>query len=153
MILKYSIQYFSRMIGAPCTCFSPKLQLFKVIHCIYCILENQLDFPPFQMVFYRCSQYHQYSYRVGRWGRSGSHEVAGKGSIFTKNREMTTTGAIFTSTCHTKQLNPWPNSSASRVVIHSRVHSRLSTCQRKMGPFKGYRSTRVRQTGLRKRPE
>ena len=79
----------------------------------------------------------------------GSHEVAGKGYVFTKNREMTTIGAIFTSTCHTKQLNPWPNSSASRVVIHSR----LSACQRKMGPFKGYPSTRGHQTGLRIRPE
>ena len=62
---------------------------------------------------------------------------------------MTTIGAIFTSTCHTKQLNPWPNSSASRVVILSR----LSACQGKMGPFKDYPSTRGRQTGLRKRPE
>ena len=62
---------------------------------------------------------------------------------------MTTIGAIFTSTCHTKQLNPWSNSSASRVVILSR----LSACQGKMGPFKGYPSTRGRQTGLRKRPE
>ena len=68
---------------------------------------------------------------------------------FTKNREMTTIGAIFTSTCHTKQLNPWPNSSPSCVVIHSR----LSACQRKMGPFKGYPSTRGCQTGLRKTPE
>ena len=62
---------------------------------------------------------------------------------------MTSIGAIFTSTCHTKQLNPWPNSSASRVVILSR----LSACQGKMGPFKDYPSTRGRQTGLRKRPE
>ena len=69
--------------------------------------------------------------------------------MFTKNREMTTIGAIFTSTCHTKQLNPWPNSSASRVVILSR----LSACQGKMGPFKDYPSTRGRQTGLRNRPE
>ena len=62
---------------------------------------------------------------------------------------MTTIGAIFTSICHTKQLNPWPNSSASRVVIHSRLSAR----QRKMGPFKGYLSTHGCQTGLRKRPE
>ena len=30
---------------------------------------------------------------------------------------MTSIGVIFTSKCHTKQLNPWPNSSSSRVVI------------------------------------
>ena len=62
---------------------------------------------------------------------------------------MTTIGAIFTSTCHTKQLNPWPNSSASRVVILSR----LPACQGKMRPFKDYPGTRGRQTGLRERPE
>ena len=57
------------------------------------------------------------------WGRAGSHEfeVAGKGYVFTNNREMTTIGAIFNSTCHTKKLNPWPNSSASSVVIHCRM--------------------------------
>ena len=58
--------------------------------------------------------------------------MAGKGYIFTKNSQMTSIGAIFTSTCQTKELNPWPNSSASRVVIYSQ----LSACQRKMGPFK-----------------
>ena len=59
----------------------------------------------------------------GEW--LGSHKVAGEGYIFTKNIKMTFIGAIFTSTWHTKQLNPWTNSSASRVVIHSR----LSACQ------------------------
>ena len=59
---------------------------------------------------------------------------------------MTSIGAIFTSTCHTKQLNPWQNSSSSRVVIHSR----LSACQGKIGPFKGHSSTRGCQTGLRR---
>ena len=69
--------------------------------------------------------------------------------------QMTSIGAIFTSTCHTKQLNSWPNSSASRVVIQSQ----LSACQGKMGPFKGHLSTHGHpsthghQTGLRKRPE
>ena len=71
------------------------------------------------------------------------------GYVFTKNSQMISIGAIFTSTCHTKQLNPWPNSSASCVVIHSR----LSACQGNMGPFKGYLSTRGCQTGSRKRPE
>ena len=72
----------------------------------------------------------------GGGGRTDSHEVAGKG-YFTKNREMTSIGAIFTSICHTMQLNPWPNSSANRMVIHSR----LSACQGKMGPIKCYPST------------
>ena len=34
----------------------------------------------------------------------GSHKVAGKSYIFTKNNQMTSIGAIFTSMCHTKQL-------------------------------------------------
>ena len=48
--------------------------------------------------------------------------------------------------CHTKQLNPCTNSSASRVVNHSQ----LSACQGKMGPFEGHPSTCVCQTGLRR---
>ena len=51
----------------------------------------------------------------GQW--AGSHEVVGKGYVFTKNREITSIDAVFTSTCHKKQLNTWPNSSASHVVI------------------------------------
>ena len=58
-----------------------------------------------------------------RW--AGSHEVAGKGYVFTKTSQMTSIGAIFTSTYYTKQVNPWPNSSASRVVDYSQ----LSACQ------------------------
>ena len=78
----------------------------------------------------------------------GSNEVVGKGHVFTKNSQMTSIGVIFISRCHTKQLNPWPNSSGSRMVIQSR----LSACQGKMGPFKGHPSTRGHQTGLRKSP-
>ena len=48
-------------------------------------------------------------------GWVGSHEVAGKGYVFTKTNQMASIGVIFTSTYHTKQLNPWPNSSASRA--------------------------------------
>ena len=75
--------------------------------------------------------------------------MVGNDYVFTKNREMTSIGAIFASTCHTEQLNPWPNSSASHVVFHSR----LSACQGKMGTLKGYLSTCGHLTGLRKRPE
>ena len=46
---------------------------------------------------------------------------------------MASIGAIFTSTYYTKQLNPWPNSSTSCVVNHSRV----SACQREMESFEG----------------
>ena len=73
--------------------------------------------------------------------------MVGKGYVFTKNMEMTSIGAIFISTCHTKQLNPWPNSSASHVVIHNWI----SACQGKMGQFKGHQSTHGSQTGLRKK--
>ena len=75
--------------------------------------------------------------------------MADKGYVFTKNNQMTSIGAIFITTCNTKQLNPWPNSSASSVVIYSQ----LSACQGKMGPFKGHLSTCGRQTGLREKPE
>ena len=46
---------------------------------------------------------------------AGSHKVADKGQIFTKTIQMVSIGAIFTSTFHTKQLNPWPNSPVSQV--------------------------------------
>ena len=44
---------------------------------------------------------------------------------------------IFTSTYHTKQLNPWPNSLASHVVNYSW----LSACQEEMEPFEDHPST------------
>ena len=45
--------------------------------------------------------------------RVGSHKVAGKGYINTENSQIISIGAIFNSTYHTKQLNPWPNSPSS----------------------------------------
>ena len=62
---------------------------------------------------------------------------------------MASIGAIFTSTYHTKQLNPWPNSSTSRVVNYSC----LSACQGDMEPFEGDPSTRGRLTSLRNKPQ
>ena len=74
----------------------------------------------------------------------GSHEVADKGYVFTKTSQMACIGVIFTSTYHTKQLNPWPrpNSSASHVVNYSQ----LSACQGDMQPFEGDPYTRGRLT-------
>ena len=79
----------------------------------------------------------------------GSHEVAGKGYIFTKTSQMASIGVIFTSTYHTMQLNPWPNSSASRVVNYSQ----LFACQGGMQPFEGDLYTRGRLTSLRNKPQ
>ena len=67
-----------------------------------------------------------------------SHEVVGKGYVFTKTSQMTSIGVIFTSTYHTKQFNPWPNSSASHVMNYSQ----LSDCQGNMQPFEGDPYTR-----------
>ena len=75
----------------------------------------------------------------------GSHEVVGKGYVFTKISQMASIGAIFTSTYHTKQLNPWLNSLASRVVNYSQ----LSACQGDVEPFEGDPSTCGRLTGPR----
>ena len=72
--------------------------------------------------------------------------MAGKGYVFTKTASV---GAIFTSTYHTKQLNPWSNSSASRVVNYSR----LSGCQGDIEPFEGDLSTRGHLTSLRNKPQ
>ena len=59
--------------------------------------------------------------------------MVGKGYVFTKTSQMASIGAVFTSTYHTKQLNPWPNSSASVVVNYSWQ----SACQGDMQLFKG----------------
>ena len=58
-------------------------------------------------------------------------------------------GIIFTSAYHTKQLNPWPNSLASRVVNYSR----LSGCQGDMEPFEGDPSTYGCLISLRNKPQ
>ena len=58
---------------------------------------------------------------------------------------MASISVIFTFTYHTKQLNPWPNSSASRVLNYSR----LSACQEDMESFEGDPSTHERLTSLR----
>ena len=68
--------------------------------------------------------------------------MARKGYVFTKTNKMASIGAIFTSTYHTKQLNPWPNSSTTCVMNHSR----LSACQGDMQPFEPDPSTRGRLT-------
>ena len=136
------------MIRAACMCFSTNLAIQGNSLCL--LYTGQLaELPTILDNFYWYSQYHQYSYRAGGWRWMESYEVVGKGYVFTKNRQMTSIDAILTSTCHTKQLNPWPNSSASHVVNHSW----LSACQWKMEPFEGHSSTHGCQTGLRKRPE
>ena len=79
----------------------------------------------------------------------GSHEEVEKGYSFTKTRQMASIGVIFTSTYHTKQLNPWPNSSASRVMNCSQ----LSACQGDMQIFEGDPYTHGRLTSLRNKPQ
>ena len=71
--------------------------------------------------------------------------MAGKSYVFTKTSQMASIGAIFTSTYHTKKLNPWPNSSVSGVVNYSH----LSSCQGDMEPFEGDLSTRGHLINLR----
>ena len=66
-------------------------------------------------------------------GQAGSHKVASIDYIWTENSQMTSVSAISTSTYHTKQLNPWPNSEVNCVMNHSR----LSACQWEMEPFEG----------------
>ena len=62
----------------------------------------------------------------------GSHEVIGKHFLKSENIQMALTGTIFCSTYHTKQLNPWPSSPASHLVIYSW----LPTCPVEIEPDK-----------------
>ena len=50
---------------------------------------------------------------------------------------------------HTKQLNPWPNSSANRVGNYSQ----LSACQGEMEPFEDDPNTHGCLTSLRSKPQ
>ena len=59
------------------------------------------------------------------------HEVAGKGYVNTENSQMASIDAIFTSSYHTKQLNPSVNPSADCVVNYNW----LSACQGEMEPL------------------
>ena len=79
----------------------------------------------------------------------GSHEVTGKGYVFTRNSQMAPTGAIFTFTYHTRKLNPWPNLSAICVAYYSC----LSVCQGDMELFEGNQSTHGYPTSLRNKPQ
>ena len=67
----------------------------------------------------------------------------------TKSSKMASIGAIFTSKKHTKQLNSWPNSSASHMVNYNR----LSPCPGEMEPFKQHLSTHGYLTSLRNKPQ
>ena len=49
--------------------------------------------------------------------------MTGKGYVFTKNSQMTSIGAIFTSTCHTKQLNPM-----AKLISELCGNSQLAVC-------------------------
>ena len=62
---------------------------------------------------------------------------------------MASIGVIFTSTYRTKWLNPWPNSSASRVGNYSQ----LSACQGDIQPFEGHMHTRGFLTNLSNEPQ
>ena len=75
--------------------------------------------------------------------------MVGKGCVFTINSQMASIGAILTSTYHTKQLNPWPNPSARRVVYYSQ----LSDCHGDMERFESDLSTREYLTSLRNKPQ
>ena len=119
---------------------------------VYNLSNGQLNCPPFQIilllvqpislysthtgVFYRYSQYHQHSYSRFLTGvlntnstptgqEGGGRWVAMKWwEKFTINNQAASIVAILTSTYHTKQLNPWPNSPDSQLVNYSQ----LSAC-------------------------
>ena len=67
----------------------------------------------------------------------GSHKMAGKSSIKTKNSHMASVGVIFNYTYHTAQVILWPTSPASNVV----TYSQLADCPVEIEPFKDHPST------------
>ena len=127
--------------------FATILQLF--ITYLYRV-NSQLNCPPFQVVFNGITNIINSPiwWKVGGRWPVGSHKVAGKGYVNTENSQRVSIGDIFTSTYHTKQLNPWPKSLASRVVNYSQ----LPACQGEMELFEDHPSTRGCLTSLRNKP-
>ena len=79
-----------------------------------------------------------------------SSEVVGKGYVFTKNREMTTIGAIFFSTCVSHKAAK----SMAKLISQLRGDSQPTVClSEEDGAIKSYPSTHGHQTGLRIGPE
>ena len=69
----------------------------------------------------------------------GSHKVAGKRYSNTENIQMASIGAIFTSTYHTQQLNPWP---CMKFISQSCGKLQLDVCLSTGDePFEDYLST------------
>ena len=67
---------------------------------------NKVHCPPFEICSLFTGVANTTSTPLG-WeggGQMRSHEVVGKGYVFSKNSQVASTGAIFTSTC---QVNPW----------------------------------------------
>ena len=75
--------------------------------------------------------------------------MMGKGYINAENSQMASIGIIFCSSYHKKQLNPWPNSSASWMVNYNQ----LSAYPGEMEPFEDHPSTRGHLTSLRNKPQ
>ena len=75
--------------------------------------------------------------------------MVGKGYVHTENSQMASVGTIFSFTYHKKQVNAWPNSSASRVVNYCQ----LSACPGEMEPFKDHPSTCECLASLRNKPQ
>ena len=64
---------------------------------------------------------------------------------------MASIGAIFSSTYHTKQLNPWPNSSASHVVVYSWLSG--CPCRGDGAIQRSPEHLRMSDTNLRNKPQ
>ena len=79
----------------------------------------------------------------------GGHKVTDKDCVHAENSQMASNGVIFSSTYHTKHLNPWPNSSASRVVNYSWP----SACPREVEPFNDHLNTRGCLISLGNKPQ
>ena len=72
--------------------------------------------------------------------------MAGKGFVNTEGSQMVSFDAIFSSMYHTKQLNAWPSSSVSHVVIYSWLY----VCPGEMEPFKDHLNTQGLSDNLQK---
>ena len=107
-------------------------------------VNSQLNCLPFQIVFTAIANTTR---TLIRW--DGQSQSAGQGYFNTKNNQIASIGAIFISTYHTKQLNPWPNPSANRMVNYSQ----LSTCLGEMEPFEAHPSSHGRLTSLRNKSQ
>ena len=136
-------------IRAPCICFSTNLQLIKVIHCVFCTLDSQLNCPLSQIFLLAQPIPPGLLQGVGGWCEGlGAMKWQAKVTSSLKKPK-------YFHRCHFNlHMSSKAAKSITKLISQLCGDSRSAVCLRMEDElFEGYTSTHGCQTGLRKRPE